>query len=64
MPKFILPLSALIVLGGSAPGVAGAPCRNAKGQFVKCSTVKVMPTRCRDAKGQFAKCSVKGAKRA
>lgn len=47
----------------STPAFA-APCRDAKGKFIKCATVKpAAPKRCRDAKGRFAKCSLPGAKR-
>lgn len=41
---------------------AKAPCRDAKGKFVKCPEVKQAPARCRDAKGHFAKCGTPGAK--
>lgn len=45
----------------SAPAFA-APCRDAKGKFIKCAT-KPAPktTRCKDAKGKFAKCGTPGA---
>ena len=39
-----------------------APCRDAKGKFVKCPEKKVTPKRCKDAKGKFAKCGTPGAK--
>ena len=35
MKKLVLALSALSLLAGSAPSFA-APCRDAKGKFVKC----------------------------
>ena len=34
---------------------AGAPCRDAKGKFIKCAPAP-KPTACRDAKGKFIKC--------
>jgi hypothetical protein len=62
MRNFILALSALSLVAGSAPGVA-APCRNAKGKFVKCTTTATAKaTRCKDSKGKFAKCGAPGAK--
>lgn len=61
MRKFIIALAALGILAGSAPSIA-APCRDAKGKFVKCPAAKAKPVRCKDAKGKFAKCGTKGAK--
>jgi hypothetical protein len=62
MRKFIIGLSALGLITGSAPTIA-APCRDAKGKFVKCTkAVPAKPTRCRDAKGHYAKCGTAGAK--
>lgn len=52
MKKLVLAISALGLLAGSAPTVA-APCKDAKGKFVKCPA---KPKMCRDAKGHFAKC--------
>jgi hypothetical protein len=63
MRKFIIALSAFGLVAGSVPAVGAAPCRDAKGKFIKCPTKKkAPPTRCRDAKGKFAKCGTKGAK--
>ena len=62
MRKFIIALSALGLIASSAPSLAAAPCRDAKGKFVKCAKPAAKPTRCRDAKGKFVKCTVKGAK--
>jgi hypothetical protein len=61
MKKLVIAMSALsLVVGTSA---AAAPCRDAKGHFVKCTKkVVAKPTKCRDAKGHFTKCSAKGAK--
>jgi hypothetical protein len=61
MQKLIIALSALAVLGGSAPSLAAAPCRDAKGKFVKCAK-PAKPARCRDARGKYAKCGTPGAK--
>lgn len=61
MRKFIIALSAFGLVAGSAPTLA-APCRDAKGKFVKCTKAPAKPTHCRDAKGHYAKCGTKGAK--
>ena len=48
---------------GAAPSLAAAPCKDAKGKFMKCpppAPAKVV--RCKDAKGKFAKCDAPGAK--
>jgi hypothetical protein len=63
MKKLITGLSALGLLAGSVPSLA-APCRDAKGKFVKCTKAAAKPVRCRDAKGHYAKCGTPGAKRA
>ena len=52
MKKLVFALTALSLLVGSAPPVA-APCKDAKGKFVKCPT---KPKVCRNAKGHYAKC--------
>ena len=52
--------SALAML--SAPALA-APCKDAKGKFMKCPTAtKPAPKRCKAADGKFAKCGTPGAK--
>jgi hypothetical protein len=59
MRNFVLALSAISLLAGSAPSFA-APCKDAKGKFIKCpSKAPAKPAKakmCRDAKGHFAKC--------
>ena len=53
MRSFVAGAVALsMFLGGAA---SAAPCRNAAGKFVTCSTAK--PKACRDAKGKFAACT-------
>jgi hypothetical protein len=42
--------------------LAAAPCRDAKGTFIKCPKPAAKVARCRDTKGHFAKCGTKGAK--
>jgi hypothetical protein len=61
--KSLFAAVALLSLSFTSIGVeAKAPCRDAKGKFVKCPEVKPAPVRCRNAKGQFAKCGTPGAK--
>jgi len=57
--KLTSALLGLALLTGSAAPALAAPCKDAKGKFVKCPTkpaaaVKKGP--CRDAKGKFVKC--------
>jgi len=64
MRKLIIGLSALgLLAAASAPSLAAAPCRDAKGKFVKCTKpAPAKPTKCRDSKGHYAKCGTPGAK--
>lgn len=60
MKNFVLALSAISLIAGSAPSLA-APCKDAKGTFTKCpskaaAAKPAKPKMCRDAKGHFAKC--------
>lgn len=51
MKKFVIALTAVsLIAGASAPAFA-APCKDAKGKFVKCPAKP-----CRDAKGHYVKC--------
>ncbi len=46
----------------SAPAFA-APCKDAKGKFIKCPVAAAAtPKRCKDARGKFTKCGTPGAK--
>ena len=54
-------LAFAVALGGlSAPAIA-APCKDAKGKFMKCPPAPAKAVRCKDAKGKFAKCGTTGA---
>ena len=53
MKKIVLALSAFSLVAGSAPALAAAPCKDAKGKFVKCPA---KPKVCRNAKGHYTKC--------
>ena len=50
--------SALSLIAVATPSIA-APCRDAKGKFVKCPEAAA---RCKAANGKFAKCGTPGAK--
>ena len=52
MKKAVFALAAVSLLASSAPSFA-APCKDAKGRFVKCPA---KPKQCRDKKGHFIKC--------
>jgi hypothetical protein len=61
----IVTLAATLAFALSAAGasLAAAPCRDAKGKFIKCpASAPAKPVKCKDAKGKFAKCSAPGAK--
>ncbi|WP_293987986.1 hypothetical protein [Sphingomonas sp.] len=48
---------ALAMVSLSATPSLAAPCKDAKGKFVKCPDKKPpAATRCKDAKGKFMKC--------
>ena len=53
-----LPVLAAALLIATTPALA-APCKDAKGRFIKCPPVKSGP--CKDAKGKFVKCGTPGA---
>jgi hypothetical protein len=62
MRKFIIGFTAIGLIAGSTSAFA-APCRDAKGKFVKCTAkAHAKVTRCKNAKGKFAKCGTPGAK--
>ena len=55
-------LAAALIALLSTPALA-APCRDAKGKFIKCATTAhAKTTRCKAANGKFAKCDTPGAK--
>ena len=46
-----------------ASSAVAAPCKDAKGKFIKCPPpAAATSTRCKDAKGKFVKCGLPGAK--
>lgn len=56
----LIALPLVIALAGLSVPAAAAPCKDAKGKFVKCPDKK--PVRCKDAKGKFVKCGSPGAR--
>jgi hypothetical protein len=56
MKKILFALSAVSLLAASAPSLA-APCKDAKGKFIKCPAKPAKPKVCRNAKGHFTKCA-------
>ena len=55
--------SLTLMLSFSSPVLAAAPCKDAKGKFVKCPPPAAAPAaRCRGVKGAFVKCGTPGAK--
>ena len=58
MKKFALAFAAISLLSMPVT-VNAAPCKDAKGKFIKCPTKPAAPIKkapCRDAKGKFTKC--------
>ena len=52
----------LAILSAAAGPAAAAPCRDAKGKFIKCPEKPAKKQVCKDAKGKFAKCGTPGSK--
>lgn len=52
-------LSAFAIASLISASAFAAPCRDARGKFIKCPPAKAAPVRkapCKDAKGKFIKC--------
>jgi len=54
-------LTAIALASVATVPANAAPCRDAKGKFIKCDTAEPKPMKCKDAKGRFAKCGAAGA---
>ena len=55
-------ITLLLLLAVSTTPALAAPCKDAKGKFIKCPPPAAAPTgRCRSAKGTFVKCGTPGA---
>ncbi|WP_267395394.1 MULTISPECIES: hypothetical protein [unclassified Sphingomonas] len=62
MRKMLFTAASLALVAVTAPSIA-APCKDAKGKFVKCPPKgPVKPVRCKAANGKFTKCGTPGAK--
>lgn len=57
----ILFAAGVALLAASPTIASAAPCKDAKGKFVKCPPAKPVATRCK-LNGKFAKCGTPGAK--
>jgi len=55
---FVIAASSLMIV----PAAYAAPCKDAKGKFIKCPPAKAKAVRCKGANGKFAKCGTPGAK--
>ena len=55
-------VSALAAATLLATPLDAAPCKDAKGKFIKCPPAAAAGARCKDAKGKFVKCGTPGAK--
>ena len=54
--------AAVLSLASAGNALAAAPCKDAKGKFIKCPPpAAAKPVRCKDGKGKFAKCGSPGA---
>lgn len=60
--KTVLALLAAVSLATIPAMSSAAPCRDARGKFVKCPAKAAPAKKCKDAKGKFAKCGTPGAK--
>ncbi len=49
-------------LSASAAPVLAAPCKDARGRFIRCPPPRPMMVRCKDARGKFAKCGLPGVR--
>jgi hypothetical protein len=58
MRKLAIALTAAMAMAATPIVVDAAPCKDAKGRFIKCPAAKPAPKKpCKDAKGKFIKCS-------
>ena len=57
----ILFAAGVALLAASPTIASAAPCKDAKGKFVKCPPAKPVTARCK-LNGKFAKCGTPGAK--
>jgi len=60
MQRFLIAVAATFAMAAVPMTVEAAPCRDAKGKFIKCPPAKAAAVAkkgpCRDSKGKFIKC--------
>ncbi len=56
MLRFLIPALAATLLVAAPAAVQAAPCKDAKGKFIKCPPPPPAKKVCKDAKGKFTKC--------
>lgn len=59
MRQFAIAVTAALAVLAAPVAVSAAPCKDAKGKFIKCPPAAAAPAKkgpCRDAKGKFIKC--------
>ena len=63
MIRFLIPAMAAAFLIAAPAAVQAAPCKDAKGKFIKCAPkpAPAATAQCKDAKGKFIKCPPKAA---
>lgn len=62
MRQLMFAAISLGLLATATPSI-GAPCKDAKGRFMKCPPkAPAKAVRCKSANGKFAKCGTPGAK--
>ena len=61
MLRMLIPAIAVALLAIAPVSAQAAPCKDAKGKFVKCPPAPVKKQVCKKA-GKFAKCGTPGAK--
>jgi hypothetical protein len=55
----MIALASALALAATPAAVSAAPCKDAKGKFIKCPPKAAAPVKkgpCKDAKGKFIKC--------
>ena len=62
MTRTLIAAAALAFAATALTPALAAPCKDAKGKFIKCPSAKPAPAvRCKDGKGKFVKCGTPGA---
>lgn len=57
MRKLTIAIATALAMTAAPMVVHAAPCKDAKGKFIKCPPAKPAPKKvCKDAKGKFMKC--------